>query len=222
MSTLVLRAQQLADMEGDPSIDPTEWKAIVSEWYGEAYEVVAGEGNRYFEYTTTLTTDGTNQLDEPVDQLSVVDELEIILDAASGRCRRLRRISPQQRAALSGRTGQPRYYDLVDDKYSLYPKPPPGQQLTLRYIAQCPDLTAYLDSQLVDCYCVAGQKFVQYGAAAAAVQKSKNDASALLGEREVQRKLLTEWASDRFMNSAPVIYVEDGCDGDFLPSDWSW
>lgn len=207
-------------MENDPSIGTTEWKAIISESYGEAYEVVAGEGNRYFEYTTTLTTDGTNHLPEPVDQLAVVDQLELILDAATGRCRRLRPILPQQRAALSGRIGPPRFYELVDDRYYVYPTPPAGQQLTLRYIGQCPDLTGYADGDVADCYCVAGQKFVQYAAAAAAVQKSKNDASALLQEREVQRKLLWEWASDRAMNAQPVWYVDDGDDD--LPANWAW
>lgn len=207
-------------MEGDPSIGGTEWKAIISEWYGEAYEIIASEGNRYFEYTTTLTTDGTNHLPEPVDQLAVVDQLELILDAATGRCRRIRPISPQQRASLSGRTGTPRFFELVDDRYYLYPTPPTGQQLTLRYIAQCPDLTGYADDAVADYYCVAGQKFVQYGAAAAAVSKSKNDASALVQEREVQRKLLWEWAADRFMNSQPVLYVDDGDDD--LPTNWAW
>lgn len=222
MSTLVLRVQQLADMESDPSIDPTEWNALVSEAYGEAYEIIAGEGNRYFEYVTTLVTDGTNYLPEPADQLAVVDQLELVLDAATGRCRRLRPIAPQQRAALSGRTGQPRCYELVDGRYFLYPTPPAGQSLTLRYIGQCPDLTAYADADQVDVYCVAGQKFVQYAAAAAAVSKSKNDASALLAEREVQRKSLWEWASDRAMNVQPVWYVEDGDGGDDLPVNWSW
>lgn len=228
MSTLVLRARQLADMETDLSIDATEGvtneaKAIVSEAYGEAYELIAGEGNRYFEYTTTLTTDGTNYLPEPANQLAIVDQLELILDATTGRCRRLRPIQPQQRAALSGRTGQPRYYELVDGRYFMYPTPPSGQTLTLRYIAQCPDLTAVTNNQQIDCYCVAGQKFVQYAAAAAMCSKSKNDATALLAEREVQRKLLWDWASDRAMNTLPVWYVDDdGDDGDSLPSNWSW
>lgn len=208
-------------MEGDPSIGATEWYALLAESYGEAYEAIAAEGTRYFEYTHTYTTDGTNQLTEQVDQLAVVDQLELILDASTGRCRRLHPITPQQRAALSGRTGTPRFYELVDDTWYLYPTPPTGTQLTLRYIAQCPDLTGYNASDLVDCYCAAGQKFVVYAAAAAAVQKSKNDASALLTEREVQRKLLSEWASDRAMNAQPVWYVDDGTDDD-LPQDWCW
>ena len=93
-------------------------------------------------------------------------------------------------------------------------------KLTIRYISQAPDLTAYARSQVVDVYCGAGQKFVQYGAAAAAVQKSKNDASALLQEREIQRKLLQDWSADRQFNAQPVWYTED-CDGeDGWPQDW--
>lgn len=219
MATLVLRAQQHADMEGDDSIGTVEWNAIISEAYGEAYEIVASEGNRYFEYVTTLTTDGTNYLPEPVDQLAVVDELELILDATTGRCRRLRRINPQERARLSGRTGSPRYCELADGRYFLYPTPPANKQLTLRYIAQCPDLTGYSGESAVDCYCVAGQKFVQYAAAIDAIEKSKNDASHLLPKLEIQRARLQAWASDRFMNSMPVVYVEDG-EGDLWPQDW--
>lgn len=222
LATLVLRASQLADMEGDPSIDATEWNAIASESYSEAYEAIAAEGTRYFEYTTTWTTDGTNVMPEPQDQLSVVDELELIIDATSGRCRRLKWITPQQRAALAGRTGDPRYVELVDGRYFMYPTPVAGKVLTLRYIAQCPDLTTWSGSQIVDVYCGAGQKFVIYAMAAAAVQKSKNDASALLQEREVQRKLLAEWSSDRLFNAQPVWYVEDGADGDGIPQDWNW
>lgn len=222
MSALVLRSQQLADMENDPSISGPEANGIVSESYGEAYELIASEGNRYFESTLTFVTDGTNRLPEPLDQLSVVDQLELVLDATTGRCRRLRPIQPQQRASQSGRTGQPRYYELVDRKYLMYPTPPAGQTLTLRYVAQCPDLTAVAGTTPVDCYCMAGLKFVQYGAAAAMVQKSKNDASALLAEREVQRKLLWEWAAERAMNTQPVWYVDDGDDGgDGVPSNWS-
>jgi hypothetical protein len=221
MSTLVLRAQQLADMEEDPSIGTTEWNALLSEAYAEAYEAIAAEGTRYFESTHTFTTDGTNALPEQLDQLSVVDQLELVLDASMGRCRRLKPITPQQRAALSGRSGSPLFYDLVDRKYSIYPSPPSGQKLTLRYIGQAPDLTNYSGTTPVDCYCAAGQKFIVYAAAAAAVQKSKNDASALLTEREVQRKQLVEWSSDRQMNAQPVWYVDD-YDVDSMPANWSW
>ncbi len=223
MSTLVLRAQQLADMYPDPSIDPVEWNAIISEAYGEAYEIVAGEGNRYFEYTTTLITDGvTNYLAEPNDQLAIVDQLELVLNAATGQCRRLKPITPQQRAALSGRIGPPRYYELVDGRYFLYPTPPGGLSLTLRYIAQCPDLTGFAGASVVDCYCVAGQKFVQYAAAIEAIDKSKNDSSHLVPKLELQRKLLWEWSAERAMNAQPVWYVEDGDGDDYLPANWSF
>ena len=224
MSSLVLRAQQLADMEGDLSIGSDvggEWYALISEAYGEAYEIVAGEGNRYFEFTTTWVTDGTNTMPEPPDQLSIVDQLELIIDATTGKCRRLRPITAQQRAAMSGRTGVPVAYELVDDTYRLYPTPPAGKSITLRYIGQCPDLTTFGASGAVDCYCVAGQKFVQYAAAAAARGKSGSDTSALIAEREVQRKALWEWASERAANAQPVWYVEDE-DNDDLPANWSW
>lgn len=222
MSALVLRGQQLADMEGDTSISPSEWNSIASESYGEGYEIVADEGVRYFEYTTTLLTNGTNYVPEPDDQLSIVDQLELILNPTSGLCRRLKPILPQQRASLSGRTGQPRYYELVDGRYFLYPTPPAGQQLTLRYIGQCPDLTNYAGTQTVDCFCVAGQTFVQYAMAVAARRKSKNDISDLIPERDAQRELLRNWASNRMMTVQPVWYVDDDEGSDWLPQNWNW
>jgi hypothetical protein len=208
-------------MESDDSISSTEWQAIISEAYAEAYEEIADQGTRYFEYTTTFTTDGTNYLPEPQDQLAIVDRLELIINPTTGKCRRLGKIQPQERARWSGRTGMPRVYELVDGRYFMYPTPPAGKTLTLRYIAQAPDLTNYAPTDVVDVFSGAGQKFVQYCAAAAAVSKSKNDATELLQERELARKRLQEWAAQREFNDQPRWYVEDGDDDGDWPSDWS-
>jgi hypothetical protein len=223
MSDLRTRAQQLADMEGDPSISNTEWNGLLSEAYGELYEDTAGTGLRYFEYVLTYTTDGTGYLVEPTDQLSIIDRLELVVDVATGRCRRLRAIAPQEREQWAGRTGSPLAYELVDDRYYLYPTPPSGQKITLRYIPQCPDLTSFADVDVVDCVTAYGRRFLQLAAAIAAMSKSRRDATDLIQERELCRKRHIEWASDRAFNDQPVWFTEDGfgdCDG--IPSTWDW
>lgn len=222
MADLRTRAQQLADMEGDPSISTTEWNGLISEGYGELFEDTAGTGLRYFESVVTLVTDGTGYLAEPSNQLSIVDRLELITDATTGRCRRLRSISPQERAQWSGRAGSPRAYELVDGRYFLYPKPPSGQSITLRYIPQCPTLTNYADADVVDCVTAYGRRFLQCHAAAQAMAKSKRDNSELVAERELCRQKHIEWAGNRAFNDQPVLFTEDDYDYDGVPSSWDW
>lgn len=222
MSDLVTRAQQLADMEGDGSISGTEWKSLISEGYGELYEDTGDAGLRYWEYIHTFTTDGTNYLAEPDDQLSIVDRLEIVTEPSTGRCRRLRSITPQERARWSGRTGMPRAYELVDGRYFLYPTPPAGQTITLRYIGQCPDLTNYTDGQAVDCVTSHGRRFLQLHAAIQAMAKSRREAGDLIQERELCRKSHIEWAGNRAFNDQPVLFTEGDTDDDCIPSGWDW
>ena len=223
MSDLVTRAQELADMVGDESISGTEWKALISEGYGELYEDTGGAGLRYWEYVTTFTTDGTNYLPEPDDQLSIVDRLELVVDTSTGRCRRLKSIGPQERARWSGRAGRPRAYELVDGRYFLYPTPPAGQTITLRYIAQCPNLTNYADGQLVDCVTAYGRRFLQLHAAIQGMAKSRREAGDLITERELCRTKHVEWAGNRAFNDQPVLFTEgDDDDINLVPSDWDW
>lgn len=223
MSSIRTRAQQLADMEGDGSISTLEWNGLISESFGQLWEDVSDTGLRYFEIIQTFTTDGTGYLAEPVDQLAIVDRLELVVNPATGKCRRLRSIRPQERARWSGRTGLPRAYELVDGRYFLYPTPPAGQTITLRYITQSPDLTNYADSAGVDCVTASGLRFLQLATAAQAVSKSQRDPTALISERELARKTMIEWAGNRAFNDQPVLFTEDGDDdGDCIPSGWDW
>lgn len=221
-SDLVTRAQQLADMEGDDSISTTEWKSLLSEGYGELYEDTGMAGLRYWETIKTFTTDGTGFLPEPDDQLAIVDRLELVTNVATGKCRRMRSISPQERARLSGRVGLPRAYELVDGRYFLYPTPPSGQTITLRYIGQCPNLTNYDDGQVVDCVTSYGRRFLQLHAAIQAMAKSRRDASDLIQERELCRKNHIEWAGNRAFNDQPVLYTEDESEDCGVPENWDW
>src|SRR5690242_20582121 len=142
MSDLRTRSLRRVNMETDLSVSTPELQQAISEVYGCLYGVVASQGGRYFETTTTITTTGTNTISEPADVLSYVDTIERVIDAA-GKLRRLVRLMPQERSLWAGRTGHARRWEAVDDTINLYPTPPVGDQYVLRYIPQPPDLSDY-------------------------------------------------------------------------------
>jgi hypothetical protein len=195
MSTVVLRCQQRSAMEGDDSIDPTEWKALISERYGDLYSIVAGSGMRYFEYVKSYTTTGASSLAEPVDHLATVDTIEYV-DSA-GRRRRLRQIAPPERARWAGTTGDAMRWELVDDTIYLYPTPPANQIYELRYIPQPPDLSTFADSDVIDVVTPDGDAFLVWGVVVMALSKSNRDVTVAMKREDEARARLTEWAAMR-------------------------
>lgn len=218
MSVLVTRFKQRANMENDDSISPSEWKSYGSEVYGELYEEVADSGLRYFETTSTVTTTGLGYIAEPTDQLSLVDNIELVIDTASGRCRRLRQLQPQERSQYAGITGEPRRYEMVDDRFYVYPTPASGTQLVLRYIPQAPDLTSYADADFVDVVTSAGEAFLIWGVAAIARSKDDRFVDYAETQKEKARVRLQEWARNRAFNETPRRYVEDD---EVATGDWT-
>ena len=218
MGVLVTRFQQRANMVGDSSIAPAEWKAMGSEVYGEVYEEVCDSGLRYFEYELSVDTTGVNYIAEPPSQLALVDNLEIMLDATSGRVRRLRLVQAQERAALAGRTGDPRFYEMVDDRLYLYPTPPANTTVVLRYIPQAPDLSGYDDSEAVDVVTAAGEAMLIWGVAAIARHKDDRFVDYAETQKEKARLRLQAWARNRAFNEQPRRVVDD--DFDIDDADW--
>lgn len=220
MSDARLRCQRRAIMEGDQSIGTTEWNSLISETFGELYEEVADSGLRYFETSTTFTTSGLGYLAEPADQLAMVDNIELVLDATSGRCRRLYPIAAQERARWAGRTGDPRRFEMVDDRFYLYPTPAAGKVLTLRYIPQPPDLTNFADADVIDVVTPSGLAFLVWGTALKAMSKDRSDVTLAMQERESARERLKSWAENRAFHQQPRRIVEDD-HSDESPDDWA-
>lgn len=221
MATVRTRCQQRANMENDASISTSEWNTLISEAYGELYEEVANSGLRYFETSQTFTTTGLGYLAEPTDHLATIDNLEIVIDTASGRCRRIYPVQPQERSMLSGRTGDPRRYEMVDDRFYLYPSPPSGVTITLRYIAQSPDLSGYADVGVVDVVNAGGEAFILWAVAVKAMAKDKQDVQLAITEREAARTRLAEWARNRAFHENPRRIVEDDFSDD-IGDWWGW
>jgi hypothetical protein len=152
MSTIVTRCKQQCDQENANHILGPEWKARISERYGELWSIVNGTGLRYFETSTTVTATGAASYDEPAAIESTVLITRVLGD---GRELELAPLEPQEEACLKGRTGDACRFSLIDDQLRLYPKPSSGTY-NWYYRPQPPDLATFADSDPVDVCCMAG------------------------------------------------------------------
>lgn len=218
----MLRCQRRADMESNSLIGNGEWKALISEQYGDLYSVVASAGLRYFETTYAFTTTGAAFIAEPIDMLATVG-VDYIANA-SGQRDSLSELMTTERQYLAGLTGTAQAYSLVDDRLMLYPVPPAGQQYEWLYIAQSPDLTTLADIDCVDLVTPDGEAFLMWGVTVKALAKSESDVQLALAERESARVRLCDWATLRAFNSARRRVIADepyGPDsGGYLPGDY--
>ncbi len=217
MSVLVTRCQQRADKENDGQIGSSEWKALVSEKYGELYGLVCEVGLRYFETTSTITATGANSYSEPTDHLSTVG---LALISSDGTQTPLLELMPSEVPSYAGLTGEARYYTLVDDQIYLYPKPTSGTY-RLTYIPQSPDLSAYLDADLVDVVNPDGEAFLIWGVSILAKSKSESDVQLALQREAAARERLLSWASQRAISEPRRRIARDAFYDPFGDGGWS-
>lgn len=220
LSTLVTRCQQRCDLENENHIAPAEWKALVSEQYGELYSIVAESGLRYFETIDTISTTGAASYAEPADHLGTV-LVARVLDSA-GRRFDLDEIMAQERSGWSGMTGDAACYALVDDQIYLYPTPPAGQTYEVLYIPQPPDLSSFLDADVIDVVNPDGEAFLIWGVAVKGRAKSESDVQLAMAEREAARVRLIEWSTLRAFNQPRrrIVRDEDVSGGNYDAADW--
>lgn len=214
LSTLRTRCQRRADMESDGHIADAEWDALISEQYGELYEIVAGTGLRYFEVTHTITADGSASYDEPDDHGKTIGVDRVNAD---GTRFALRPLMAQERTRYGGVEGIAYEYAIVDNLVYFYPEPQSGTY-ELLYIPQPPDISAYADADLIDVVCIYGEAFLLWGVAVKALSKSEGDVRLALAERERAAQKLLEWAAERDANE-PRRRVLDPDDGSGAPAD---
>lgn len=196
MSDLVTRCKRRCDKENDLSISDAEWKALISEQYGDLWSTVAETGLRYFETKTTITTDGSTSYAEPTDHYATVG-VDFMINTTTGLRRELDEAMAQERVKWSGLTGEARAYSLVDDRLYLYPVPPSGQTYEWLYMQQPTDLANYGDSDVVDVVTPDGEAFLIWGVAVKAHAKGESDPMLAIQEREQARVRLAEWAALR-------------------------
>lgn len=213
VTDLVLRCQQRVNMENDPSISRPEWLNLISEAYGELYSIVFEVGNEYFEYTESLTTDGTNVFAEIADHLSTVALSLLLTGDPNGQRVDLRPAEAMERSRLSGvHGGAAEYFALVDDKIYLYPTPPAGQVYELRYVPQPPELAEFSGGLSVDADVVTpdGLAFLIWCVAAKALAKGEEDVTNAVAEREAARMRFTESAVLRAISTGHHRVVDRG------------
>ncbi len=196
LETLRTRCQQRADKENDAHISTAEWASLISEAWGELYEIVSGTGLRYFETTHDFTADGSASYAEPDDHGKTVGLDRINADDTRFT---LRPLMVQERSRYAGQTGDALEYAIVDDLIYLYPKPSSGDYQLL-YISQPTDLTALADDDLVDVVCIFGEAFLLWGVAVKALSKSESDVRLAIAERDRCAQRLMEWACERDAN----------------------
>ena len=215
MSTLVTRCKRRSDKEGESHISDPEWKALISEQYGELAQIIVDGGGRYFETESTIAATGAASYTEPSDILHI---LEITRVDGSYR-RRLDELMLQERAGVMGLTGTAAFWEFSDDQIILYPKPSSGTYKCL-YIPQPPDLSAYADGDLVDVACPAGERFLIWSVARTAKDKSESGYALCEREAEKAREGLQAWAATRAaLNPRQRVTSEIG-DRRYDPDGW--
>lgn len=214
MSVLVGRVRKRADLEWNDHVDDDEFKALISEGYGEhIYEPVA-EVSRYFESSFTITATGATSYDEPSDWLQTMR-----FERVDGNGRQaLIPLMPDERDLFVGTTGDALRYERIDDQIYLYPNPTSGSYRML-YKPQSPDLSSYADADLVDVVNAAGEAALIWGVAAVAKGKSESANQFELDQAEKAKERMLVLVAQESMSEAPrrgmpdYSHLEDSADG---------
>ena len=220
LGDLVTRCQRRADREGDPSVDPNEWKAMISEQYAELAGLISATGMRYFESTSTIAANGATSYAEPTDQLSFIG-IDYLLDGTTtGRRRQLREFMAQERNYYAGQTGEAIGFSFVGTDIELWPRPTTGTY-ELLYVPQPPDLSVGSDSLDVDLVVPDGEAFVLWGVAVKVLSKAEQDPTVAMRERDAARVRVEEWAVLRALNEPRRRTVHGGANPyDNEPGGW--
>ena len=221
MLQLLTRIRAVTDTENDGHVTDAFLKSQVSTIYGQLYGTVVETGLRYFETRDTLVTDGTNLLDEPDDQFSMVG-LDYI-EASTSRRHPVCEVMAQERLWVNQPfvTGtRARYFELVDDQIRLYPTPPTGQSYELLYIPQPPDLSEAADGVEVDVVTPDGEAFLTYGVAVLVLGRKDQDSRMMAAEREAAKDRLSTWAAMRAFHQPRRQIVESYEDEFLYTGDW--
>jgi hypothetical protein len=186
MSDAVLRCQRRADMEGDSILAPTEWKALISEQYGQLYSTVVSAGMRYFESTDTVTATGAATYPLPADHDATIG-VDRLIDAVSGRWEPLGELMIQERDVMTGQVADATAYAVVGQTLVLSPRPPSGTYRHI-YVPQSPDLSSLADLSMFDLITSDGEAFLIWGVAVKALPKRDRDPTLAITERDAAGK----------------------------------
>lgn len=216
MSDLVTRSQRRADMEVNSSIQIPEWKALISEQYGQMYSMVVKAGMRYFESTATITANGAATYPLPSDHDESIG-IDRQLDS-SGRKVQLQEFMVQERNVWSGQTGDAVAYSIVAQTIVFFPRPITGTY-THVYVAQSPDISSLGDTSTVDVVTADGEAFLIWGVAVKALSKTESDTRVAMQERDEAGARFMEDVTLRALIN-PRRRIVQSSPGDYYGSDY--
>lgn len=220
MEKLVARCQKRCDMEHDDSISPDEWKEKIDELYGELHSLVAGTGLRYFESTSTITATGATSYALPADCLAHIGVDFLVNGATAGPRDPLRELMAQERDLYGTQTGSRAVgFAVVGQGVFLAPNPPSGVY-ELLYVPQPADISELDDAETVDLVCEAGRRFLIWGVAVIAKDKSESDLVVAIRERDRAAVDLRAWAAERSVLQPRRRMSDIGDEIERDPADW--
>lgn len=193
LGELVTYSQQLANATiGGDQIDPTEWKAHVSTYYGRLHTTVADTGARCFETEVTLNLAA---LSLPSDHRSTIG-VDLVVDSA-GRRRQLAELMVQERGLLLGVTGsEAAAWCLSGTVLQLFPTPTTGTYKHL-YVPQPTRYNTSADSTSIDVVTSDGLESIGWGVASVALHRSESMQQRAIDEHKAALVRLKEWAVQR-------------------------
>jgi hypothetical protein len=206
LGVLVTRALRRANKEPDPSVEPFEAKALVSEKYAELHAIVSETGAAYFQTEADIAANGSTGYALPEGHFATLG-VDFRIDSVDRR-RRLHRLAPQERSDLRGLTGEALYYALEGSSILLYPRPPSGTYKH-RYIPQPTDYSFSADSTQIDVISIYGEKFIVWGAAADLLHKGESNQNRAVAERDAAAAKLLEWAVGRVVEEGQPRHVSE-------------
>ncbi len=225
LGALVARCQQRANKVagdgGDEQLSIPEWKALISEYYGDMHAVISEKGARYFESEATITANGSATYALPSDHLSTIG-LDLVLNGTTGPRRPVCGPIPVQlRTRLMGQDGTATHYGFEGNAIALYPVPTSGTYKHL-YVPQPVDLSTSPDSTSIDLINIYGEKFVLWGVASVALHKESSDQERAMLEHNKAREELHYWATLRALNQPSYRVQEEEESGFRDPADWRY
>lgn len=215
LGTLVTRCRQRANQATNDLLDPNEWKALVSEYYGDMHALIVEKGARYFETEATITGNGSASFALPTDHLTTIGVDALISGTTGPRRPVYGPIAVQERARLMGTSGAAIYFGLEGANLALFPVPSSGTYKHL-YVPQPADLSLQADSFSVDLINIYGERFVIWGVASVALHKEAASQARAMVEHDKAMAQLEYWACLRALNQ-PSYRVQDEDDGMTFP-----
>lgn len=202
------RAARDAGTGGDETLDVTEWKSLIAEYYGELHALIVEKGAGYFFTEATITATGAATYALPSDHLTTLGVDRFLSGSSGARVPVYGPIAIQERTRLMGLTGNAVRFGFEGTSIGLYPVPSSGSYRHL-YVPQPTDYSASADSTSVDVINIYGRKFIIWGVASVAQHKGSESQERAMVEFKRATDQLEYWACQRALTQPSYRVPED-------------